>query len=105
MKIPVNKQGLYKSTGLDSSMTMWTTGEIVELPTAMAEGTIQFADGVSASRIIDTFDADKNFIKEHANVSSVTFDSTVKYYAVAENIVQIPNNSQKTNLALYVNIR
>lgn len=103
MKIPVNKKGLYKSTGFDSSDPQWTTGEIVELPTDMDEGTIQFADGVSDGRIIDTFDADKNFIKEHAYVSSVTFDSTVKYFAVAcMGKAQI--SLQGKALALFVNI-
>ena len=105
-KIPTPNNGLWKSTGLDTSATNWWTSEIHELPTDALSGTIKFADGKLDARIIDTFDSNKNFIKENANVSSITFDSNVRYYAVAlnPNHYTHPSNVQKTNLALYVEI-
>ncbi|MDD7390064.1 MAG: CotH kinase family protein [Lachnospiraceae bacterium] len=103
IKIPTPNTGLWKSAGLDSSATSWRSSDIVALPTDMTSGMIEFADGISSGRIITTFDVDKNFIAENANISSITFGSNVKYYAVAINSSQIFNR-QTTNLALYVNI-
>ena len=74
------------------------------IPEGVESGKIQFCDGVSTGRIIDTFDVDKNFIKEHANVSEVVFDNDVKFYAVAHNKTFI-GGAQNTCLASYVYVK
>lgn len=104
IKVALPYNGLYKAGGLDSSPTNWMTGDILAIPEGVESGKIQFCDGVSTGRIIDTFDVDKNFIKEHSNVSEVVFDNNVKFYAVAHNKTLI-SGAQNTCLASYVYVK
>ena len=104
VKCPTPYAGLWKSAGLDSSVTTWITSDKYEIPNGIASGKIRFAADETMQKIITTFDDDGNFIKENANVSEIAFDSTVKYFAVAVMSRDFKSASYKATYAMYVYI-